>query len=1265
MPPYLIGLDAGSGSVRALVVDAESGRTTVATRFWKPSPSPEGGWAFDLDTGHAWALLVEAVREALQKAETPPNAVAGIAATSMRHSLVLVRGSEVLLALPNRDARAAGESMAMADAHGAALFPRTGRWPSPVFLAPRLMWVAAHHPEWLEGAKAVSLSDWVAFRLCGELATDFSQAAESMLLDVGRREWMEGVLTDLGLPRSLLPPLYPPGTRLGALTESAAADLGLSPGIPVAVGGADTQCALLGLGVTEPGDLAIVAGTTAPLQAVTDRPLLDPDGRLWTGLHLLPDRWVLESNGGPLGEPLEWLAQLLFPDSPRPVARLIAEAAHSRPGAGGILSTFGGQVFNARAMEFPAGSIALSHFLGGDGSARRADLCRAVLEGMAFIIRANLEQIAAVLGEPTQVAMTGGLTRSPFWSDLVASTLGRPVRVSELPECTALGAAICAGVGAGVFDGLAEGARHLSRTRVVEPDKAAEQTYASLYADWQRLRAAQAEARDIAADRMLSALMERPVTIRPPMLHFRPKFLVTAQMDEASLAELRRLGEVEYANYRESLRVLTGEELVEALQGVHVFITEVDVVDEEALRQLPDLRVVASCRGQAVNVDLVACTAQGIPVLNAPGRNADAVADLTVAFMLALARKLMPANQFLRQPGGEAGDMGRMGYAYDTFIGHELWGKTVGLVGLGAVGRRVARRLIPFGVRLLVYDPYLRPEDAGQYDAELVSLDRLLAESDFVSLHAPVTDETRGLIGREAIYRMKRGAFLINTARAALLDEEALAEALRSGHLAGAALDVFSVEPPAWDHPLLMLPNVIATPHIGGNTVEVAAHQGQMIVEDIRRMLVGERPRYILNPETLENFSWTGPRRPPEGVTEIRPTRPAPAITDLQQEIAVPAATPKEERAMTQTAASDLRTRMEAILSRFCEKAVTDPALVAFAAKRRVFSHYTVTDLGLEFYVGFQDGRVLAGLGAPPAPAEVRMKATAAVLDEILTGRLSGNKAAMSGKLSFSGDVRTAMGLQRIQGDMVRLYTAAREEMGGIDFAAAAVAPPPAVPSPTAPPAPVGAEDPRQEIVRAVGELYALQLITATGGNVSVRVEGREECWITPSQLYKGGLQPEMMVRIDFEGRVLEGTLAPSSEWALHTEIYKARPEIGAVVHTHAPYATILGLSRLPFLPVTTEAAFLKELPVAPFVMPGTRELAQAAVAAMGKNPACILQNHGLVVAASNLRRACNLTEVIERTAQLIWSCYAVGRKPPTLPKEVLKTLRELGEMMA
>lgn len=1264
MAKYLMGLDAGTGSARALLVDVETGQATIAARPWSHPPAPEAGdWAYDFDTDRNWALLAEAARETLEKTGAAPDDVLGIAATSMRHNLVLIRDGDVLFAVPNMDARASGESMEMGIERGAALYEPTGRWPTPVFAAPRLKWLALHHPDWLDGSVALTISDWIAFRLCGQAATEFSHAGETMLFDVHRREWMWDWIDELGLPRPLFPPVLAAGTLLGQLGDSAAADLGLAPGIPIAVGGADTQCALLGVGAIGVGDVGVCAGTTTPVQAVVDRPVLDR--RLWTGLHVLPDRWVLESNAGAMGEPLAWFAALLYPDSPRPVARLMAQARQARPGAGGILSTFGTQVFNASAMGLPIGSVTLSHFLGTDGPTSHQNLVRAVLEGMAYTVRANVEQTAEAGVQTSNVAMTGGMTRSPFWSQLVADVLGRPVRVSEMPESTALGAAICAGVGAGSFKDLAEGAGRLARTRTVVP-QAASSVYQGAYAEWQKLRAAQSKAHDLVADLILQEMSEQPPAITARPAPFRPRVLVTAQLDEASLAELRALGEVEYANYREALRVLVGDDLVDALQGVHVLVTEVDMVDLEALQRLPDLRVVVSCRGQAVNVDLAACTALGIPVLNAPGRNADAVADLTVALMLMLSRKLVPADRFLRQPGGEAGDMGRMGQAYEEFLGRELWGKTVGLVGLGAVGRQVARRLSPFGVRLVVHDPYLGPGDAALYDAELVSLDELLAGSDVVSLHAPVTDETRGLIDQDAIARMKQGALLVNTARAALVDEEALLAALRSGHLAGAALDVFSVEPPPSEHPLLALPNVIATPHVGGNTVEVAAHQGQMIVGDVRRMLVGERPQYVLNPETLDGFSWTERRRPGDVVAlESLPARPGPAVSDLQQEPATQVGPPEEAppAAPVVSSSQDARQQMERILGLFCEQAQADAALNAFAGKRKVISHYTLTDMGLEFYVGFWDGAAVAGMGECPMPAEVRMKASAETLDGILTGKVSGNKAAMSGKLSFSGSVRLAMGLQRIQNDLVRLYTAAREEAGGID--PALLAPRPAYGAPAGPLALDIPADPREQLVQVVDEMFQLQLITATGGNVSIRVEG-QECWITPSQLFKGNLRPEAMVRIDFEDNVLDaGVLAPSSERALHLEIYKARPDVQAIVHAHAPYATILGMSGLPFQPVTTDAAFLKEVPVVPFIMPGTKELALAVVKAMGQNPACILRNHGIVVVASSLRRAANLVEAVERTAQLIVGCRAVGKKPPVLPKDVVKMLQEVGEMLA
>jgi autoinducer 2 (AI-2) kinase len=310
---------------------------------------------------------------------------------------------------------------------------------------------------------------------------------------------------------------------------------------------------------------------------------------------------------------------------------------------------------------------------------------------------------------------------------------------------------------------------------------------------------------------------------------------------------------VQYEGFADEHRVLAGSKLVRALQGVHVLITEVDQVKGYVLAKTPDLRVIACCRGDPVNIDVRATTEHSIPVLRTPGRNAVAVAELTVLFMLALLRRFQPASALLRQPGDELEKLAR---AFFEYRGAELWEKTVGLIGLGAVGRRVAQRLQPFDAHVVACDPYVSNEQAAAVQAVLVSLDELLVTADVVSLHAPLTEETQGLLGEREFRRMKPGAYLVNTARAELTDEAALYSALQEGHLAGAALDVFVDEPPAPDHPLLGLPNVIATPHVGGNTHEVVTHQSRIVVADLIRLLEGDRPAHVVNPEVLERFRW-------------------------------------------------------------------------------------------------------------------------------------------------------------------------------------------------------------------------------------------------------------------------------------------------------------------------------------------------------------------------------------------------------------------------
>jgi autoinducer 2 (AI-2) kinase len=295
----------------------------------------------------------------------------------------------------------------------------------------------------------------------------------------------------------------------------------------------------------------------------------------------------------------------------------------------------------------------------------------------------------------------------------------------------------------------------------------------------------------------------------------------------------------------------------------------------------------------------------------------------------------------------------------------------------------------------------------------------------------------------------------------------------------------------------------------------------------------------------------------------------------------------------------------------------------------------------------------------------VQLKLRADLFDGMLTGRRNAMEAAMAGELSFSGDTARAMTLQHVQRDLSRLYCAAREAAG--DPGDLASLPDPTRPSGRAPaPADPSDAELRGELVAVVNELYAAGLVTATGGNVSARASRPDEAWITPSQLFKGDLRPEILVRIGMDARTKDaGARSPSSEALMHTAVLRARPDAKAVIHCHAPNATILVNSGLPFLPVSTEAAFFTKIGRIPFIMPGTQELADAIVEAMGDGWAVLMQNHGLLVAGRSLRRAADMAEIIERTAEVILGCYAVGREPPVLPPETVEMLARYGDLMA
>jgi D-3-phosphoglycerate dehydrogenase len=288
-------------------------------------------------------------------------------------------------------------------------------------------------------------------------------------------------------------------------------------------------------------------------------------------------------------------------------------------------------------------------------------------------------------------------------------------------------------------------------------------------------------------------------------------------------------------------------QLIEALDGHEVLVVQGAPVTDAVLAADPALRLVCCLRGGPVNVDLEAATSRGIPVVTTPGKNADAVADLTMGFLIMLARRLPEVLRHV-ESGGE---FGHDNYEGARWFGNDLAGMTLGLIGYGQVGRRVAVRAKAFGMKVMIHDPFVDPAAIEADGAEGVDLAALLAVSDAVSIHARATANNRGLIGRTAIARMKSGALLVNTARDTLVDEEAVLDGLRSGQLAGFAADLLSPSPATGRHPLLAFPNVIVTTHIGGATSETLLHGGEMAAAEIDRFLRGRPLQNVANPAVV------------------------------------------------------------------------------------------------------------------------------------------------------------------------------------------------------------------------------------------------------------------------------------------------------------------------------------------------------------------------------------------------------------------------------
>jgi len=289
----------------------------------------------------------------------------------------------------------------------------------------------------------------------------------------------------------------------------------------------------------------------------------------------------------------------------------------------------------------------------------------------------------------------------------------------------------------------------------------------------------------------------------------------------------------------------TEAQLLEVLKDHQYVLSHKSPFTEKVFKAAPNLKFIGICRGGPVNVDLEAATKAGVVVTYAPGRNAQAAAEFTIALILSSLRKISDADKEMKA-GVWRGDY----FVYEK-AGQELNGTTVGVIGFGAVGKIVAKILNAFGANILVHDPFADPKEIEKLNCKAVELNELMSQSFVVTLHSRLTEKTKHLINADNLKLMPKGALLVNTARGGLLDYSSLPELLASGQLGGLALDVYDEEPPSQKYPLLKSQNVVLTPHLGGATKQTGAVAAKIVASDLNRFLKGEKMLFVANPQVL------------------------------------------------------------------------------------------------------------------------------------------------------------------------------------------------------------------------------------------------------------------------------------------------------------------------------------------------------------------------------------------------------------------------------
>lgn len=473
------------------MIDIQGNRVSSAFREWSYDiPSDADPMGREFDPGVFWEIICQLVGECIKKAEVSPVDIIAVSTASQRQGVVFLdKSGHELYAGPNVDLRAIAEGFEIDFECGNEIYRITGHSPSLLFTPAKLKWFQKNRPQIYEKiATVLPISDWIIYRLSGERAGEVSCSADIGLVDISQVKWSGRLMEMLKLPEGICPELVTAGTCVGNVTASAAEQSGLAQGTAVVVGGADTQCCLLGMGIREEGQVGIAAGWSGSIQMVTRKPIIDSNGRLWTGCHALPGKWVLESNAQETGAAYKWLKDMLFGESNsvEDTYKMMDELAQEvPPGAMGVVSFIGPMQMDMTRLRPSLGGF-LFHVTPSITSIERRHLVRAAHENICFAFKANcvqLEEVSQV--KLNDVRIGGGLTQSGSLVQTLADVLGSRVTSYEVPQVTSWGTAMCAAVGAGIYPDLEQAMIAMQPgCKIVEPDPQRAQEYEGYYQRW-------------------------------------------------------------------------------------------------------------------------------------------------------------------------------------------------------------------------------------------------------------------------------------------------------------------------------------------------------------------------------------------------------------------------------------------------------------------------------------------------------------------------------------------------------------------------------------------------------------------------------------------------------------------------------------------------------------------------------------------------------------------------------------------------------------